>query len=157
MVAVDCVSKALVHNPLMFTCRKGRTPMVWMMAVACATGCGGGQQGVTVSTATHTSKAGDAIITYSGQPKPMAAESSNAVTVLTQAGATFSNITLEPAASLASTYIAFSRLEEGVVTINVLPYGSGSSQLIYQSPLGAITPTVSAYGTIMMGLTNGPA
>ena len=119
---------------------------MWLCAfgAVCSAGCGGGQSGSAVSAASHTSTLGNATVTYYGQPKPQFSSSSQQVTVLGQAGATFSNVTLEPPASLADTYIVYSR-DSGLY---ILPDAYASPKLLYQNPVGAVQPGISTYGTV---------
>lgn len=123
----------------------------------CAAGCGGGQggSGGAAAVASQTSKAGEAVFTYSGQPKPMATTSTSQVTVFSQAGAAYSNIALQPSPNLADTYMVFSRYVDGAFQLYSLPYNSYNAQLLYQNTNGASAAAISPYGTILFNLLGG--
>ena len=120
---------------------------------AAAAGCGGGSQGAgSAGGGVHSSKAGEAVFTYSGQPKPQVAIASGAVSVLGQAGATFSTVTLEPPPNLNDTYLVFSRTVGGISQLYELPYSGGSAQLLYHTTFGALFPSISAYGEVIFNV-----
>ena len=127
-------------------------PLVFAAIAVAAAGCGGGQGGGPVAAAVKTTKAGDAVITYFGQPKPQLTSSAGYVTVVGQAGATFSTVTLEPPPNLADTYIAFGRIAEGASELYAMPYATETPQMLYQGVLGADDVGISAYGAV--GFTN---
>ena len=116
-----------------------------------AAGCGGGSNGETSSSGVKTETAGQAVLTYFGQPKPQIQESAGAVSVFGQAGATYTNITLNPIQTLNNTYIAFSRelnddsLQSQIYTV---PYGGDTATLLTHIPGGPMQPSVSRNGRI---------
>lgn len=127
--------------------KKGTSGSVCILAALGVAGCGGGQQG-GASAASHTSTAGNAVFTYAGQPKPLLTTSSGNVSVLGQAGATFSSLTLEPPPNLLDTYLVITRISsDEVFGLYKLPW-SGTIQSLYQSPNSPLGAEISAYGTI---------
>src|SRR5580658_3325608 len=128
---------------------RGPYSSAWICALALvpAAGCGGGQSGPPSADATlHTSHAGDAVFSYFGQPKPQLTTSSGAVTVVGQAGAVFSTVTLEPPPNLLDTYIVTDRSVNGGYGLYVLPWSTGTPQLLFASTQNPFNPTISAYG-----------
>ena len=122
--------------------------LIAMVAVLAA-GCGGGQSSSGPSSAqTQTSKVGEAVVTFSGQPKPQLSSSSSSVAVVGQAGATFSSVILEPAPNLDSTYLVNARSYLSQEGLYKLSFPSGNSQLLYQDDAYAYGPGISAYGTV---------
>ena len=134
---------------MFFNGKERRSLFLMAMAAAMAAGCGGGQSGASSANATlHTSQAGEAVLSYFGQPKPQLTSSSGTVTVLGQAGATFSTVTLEPPPKLDNTYLVVGRaigVQEGIYTLS---YPAGAYQLLFQDSLQVLTPAASAYGTV---------
>jgi len=120
---------------------------MWVCALVAA-GCGGGQGGSLGNAASHTSNAGEAVLTYFGQPKPQLTASSGEVSMVGQAGATFSAVTLEPPPNLDDTYLVICRSELGVSQLYKIPYASGTAQVLYQNASGSAFPAISAYGTV---------
>lgn len=120
-----------------------------ILAAACAAGCGGGGSApASGSTAASTSKIGEATVTYFGQPKPQLTSSSGYVSVVGQAGATFSSVVLQPAPNLDSTYLTVGREYSNEEGIYKVAYPSGTSQLLYQNDNQAYGPATSAYGAV---------
>ena len=119
-------------------------------AAMAAAGCGGGSGGGSAATSqAHTVKSGNAVITYLGQPKPQLTTSSAAVSVVGQAGATFSTVTLEPPPNLDDTYLTFGRsTSAGPYVVEELHYGDYSPTLLYQNDGAPQNPAISAYGTV---------
>jgi len=70
-------------------------------------GCGGsGSQGPGQTTP-QTTKVGDASVTYIGKAKPLVEAALGGVTVVGLAGASFTNLTLNPTKTLSNTSIAY--------------------------------------------------
>jgi len=130
--------------------RKDKISLFLMaMIAAFAAGCGGGQSSTGPSSAhTQTSKVGEAVVTFSGQPKPQLSTSSSYVAVVGQAGATFSTVTLEPPPKLDDTYLVLGRFVGADEALYMTSYPSGTSQVLYQDSGNTSMPTVSGYGTI---------
>ena len=117
-----------------------------MLAAGCGGGPGGG--GPTVASQAHTTTAGDAVITYFGQPKPLITASSNSVSALGQAGATFSTVVLQPAPNMDSTSLVIGRDMGEQTGIYRVSYPYGNSQLLYQNEGNDTGPGASVYGNI---------
>lgn len=125
--------------------------VIWLAVYAgvFGAGCGGGQSGASTGTGSHTATSNGLSFTYSGQPKPLLSTSSGSVSVLGQAGATFNNVTLEPAPSLGSTYLVVARGVGTYVQLYKSSYTSiGSEQLLLESNGDDSLPGISAYGLI---------
>ena len=128
--------------------RKGTT-LLACVAVAAA-GCGGGQQSAgPPGGAVQTSKAGQAVLTYFGQPQPLLTASSGEVSVLGQAGATFTAMTLEPPPNIEDTFLVYSRNVNGRDEIYELPFATNSPQiLVHNAATGGDFVGISHYGTV---------
>ena len=119
------------------------------MAAIAAEGCGGGASTPSQASAqSHSTQVGGAVVTYFGQPKPQLTATSGLVSVIGQAGATYSTVTLEPAPNLADTYLAYTRSSNGEPDLYVLPWTTQTEQVLYQTPFGVEYTTISAYGTV---------
>ncbi len=75
-----------------------------------AIGCGGGGGSSTNSTSsTETSQVGPVAVSFTGHPQVAVTASTGLVTSVGQAGASYTTLSMNPAHSLASTFIAFDR------------------------------------------------
>ncbi len=88
-----------------------------------ALGCGGGGGGSTVNPGgpSQTSHVGPVAVTFTGHPQAEISGSTNQVTAVGQAGASFTNLSINPAHSLSSTFIAFGRQLGGGNAVSFFP------------------------------------
>src|SRR5580704_9032879 len=73
-----------------------------------AAGCGGGSGGNS-TLSTQTANVGPVAVSFSGHPHPAVTNVSGQVSTFGQAGASYSSLSMNPAPSLASTFLLFTR------------------------------------------------
>ncbi len=76
-------------------------------------GCGGGGTASNPTAPSQTAKIGPVAVTFTGHPQVAISGSSGQVTSVGQAGASYTNLSINPTHSLNATYLAFSRFVFG--------------------------------------------
>ena len=100
-------------------------------------GFGGGAAGPALGM-NHSFHAGQAVLSYSGEPQPLITSAAGQISVYGQAGAAYSSLTYNPTANLLSTSIAFTR--QIGASIGSLPFAYGQ---VYTVPeTGAQSPKI---------------
>ena len=93
-------------------------------------GCGGGAAPAGPIQSVQSLKVGDASITYQGTAKPSVLTYESGLTVSSVAGASFSNLTVEPGANLNDTMLAYMSNTDG----SVQTYQRGASSFALNLP-----------------------
>ena len=112
-----------------------------------AIGCGG--SGTNPVAPIKTTDLGPVKVSYTGTPKPLLTGSNGNISTLGIAGASISNVTLNPTQNLGTTLIAFTRSlgNEGDQTYTFPGSGIGNPTLLVKTGISGY-PSISQNGTI---------